>query len=558
MRHKESYGFRKSILNISTAMLCVLCGCAKISAPTGGAKDVAPPAVTKMEPDNGSLNFKDKQIRIYFDEYVTINNPNENVLISPPLKTAPSYSIQGKSLIIKFNDTLRENTTYNFVLSDCIKDFHEGNPLDFYHFSFSTGENIDKHSIQGRILDAKTLVPAKDFYITLYKNDVDSLPLTSFPDYVSKSKADGRFTFSNIAEGKYKIFAVKDINADLKFNLPNEEIAFHDEMVEAAYISNDNLGDTVKPTFPEITLFSFMPDDTVQKLMRYENPENGVYKFPYKRSFKEFSVEKYGNAPEHFLLTNPTRDTVTMFFKEIVTDSLSYILHADGQTDTVYLAPFKAKQSQGRSQNRSKEKLNITYHNAGEINKPLTLHFSYPVKPVDSAAITILTKENKIIDTSLVYVSIDDSLVLEMPVSLQFTEKKSYTIVIGDSLFWGYNNLTNDSLQISFTSKTEKDYGTLIMNYELPEDGKQYVATLKRGEQIIGEQTLTKSETITYPFLLPDKYTVMVFRDDNRNGRWDVGDYGTKRQPEKVIFFPSTISIRAYWDSEETFKIDGE
>jgi hypothetical protein len=47
-----------------------------------------------------------------------------------------------------------------------------------------------------------------------------------------------------------------------------------------------------------------------------------------------------------------------------------------------------------------------------------------------------------------------------------------------------------------------------------------------------------------------------VFCDENGNGRWDPGDYRLKRQPEKMFAFPRNISIRAYWDSEETFLID--
>jgi len=128
--------------------------------------------------------------------------------------------------------------------------------------------------------------------------------------------------------------------------------------------------------------------------------------------------------------------------------------------------------------------------------------------------------------------------------------------MIRDSVFYGYNNLTNDTLKTTFSTKSIKDYGTLIMNYELPDDGRPYVATLWHKDIIIKEDILTSSKTITYPFLIPDTYRVSVFCDENSNGRWDPGDYSKKRQPEKMFAFPHNISIRAYWDSEETFKIE--
>ena len=81
------------------------------------------------------------------------------------------------------------------------------------------------------------------------------------------------------------------------------------------------------------------------------------------------------------------------------------------------------------------------------------------------------------------------------------------------------------------------------------------MATLWLKDNILQEDVLTTSKTISYKFLNPDTYRVSVFCDENRNGRWDVGDYRTHRQPEKMYAFPHSISIRAYWESEETFQV---
>ncbi|MBO7629375.1 MAG: hypothetical protein J6S87_05465, partial [Bacteroidales bacterium] len=136
-----------------------------------------------------------------------------------------------------------------------------------------------------------------------------------------------------------------------------------------------------------------------------------------------------------------------------------------------------------------------------------------------------------------------------------YQEKKSYTVMIPDSLFYGYNGFTNDTLKTQFSAKSVKDYGTLIMSYELPENGKPYIVTLWKGERKIQEDRLTSSSTITYSYLNPDTYRVSAFCDENDNRLWDTGDYSSKRQPEKMFAFPKNISIRAYWDLEETFKI---
>lgn len=533
-------------------------GCAKIATPTGGPKDTTPPKVVKMEPEDGTVRFQSKQICIWFDEYVTLNNPTDKVLVSPPLSENPNYTLQGKSLVIRFKDTLRANTTYNMVFSDAIKDFHEGNALSYLHYGFSTGDSLDDYMVCGTILDARTLAPAQDFYVLLYKGDADSLPLTTIPDYVTKSLSDGSFLLKNVAPGDYKIFALKDINANFRFDLPNEEIAFQEALVTAVRALPDTAPDSLKAALPFVTLLAFAGEDTVQTLARYDNPAAGIYKFPYKCRFVEFSAKPVEAALDYFEEINATRDTVTWYLRTSLKDTVYYLFDADGHIDTVRIVPFKEKQQaggRGRGQQQPGPKLSVGFANAGEYHRPLTLTFAYPVRPTDTFSVWVYSQQQDRKDTAVYRYAVPDTFTLRMPLPMAYTEKKSYTVMIPDSVFFGYNGLTHDTLRTQFTAKSEKDYGTLIMNYQIPDGGKQYVATLWGNDKIVKEDVLTASKTITYLFLPPGVYRVTVFCDEDRNGRWDPGDYRLKRQPETMFNFPQNISIRAYWDSEETFTI---
>ena len=556
MKKNDEMTMKKGIVVVTMMILAAFfAGCAKISSPTGGPRDTTPPKVLKMTPENQSVRFHDKQIRIYFDEYVTLNNPTSNVLISPPLSETPQYTLKGKSLIIKFKDTLRANTTYNMVFSDCIRDYHENTPLSYLHYSFSTGDSLDDYMIQGNILDAKTLTPSKDFYVLLYKNTADSMPFTTRPDFITKSLDDGSFQFQNITEGSYKIFAIKDINSDLLYNLPNEEIAFIEETVTAYQALPDSAADTLKASLPKVTLFSFAAADTIQKLQRYENPASGIYVFPYKIAVNRFSATPADNALAFFERFNETRDTITWYLKSPMPDTTTYYFDADNHLDTVRLTPYHEKQATGRGRQNQTKKINVTFQNAGEYHKPLTLKFPYPIRPSDSFDVYVYSQQQSVKDTVIYRYSVPDSFVMQLPLPMPYMEKKSYTVMIPDSVFYGYNELTNDTLKTQFSAKSVKDYGTLIMNFELPEDGMPYIVTLWKGEHKIQENRLTGTSTITYPYLNPDTYRVSAFCDENDNGLWDTGDYSSKRQPEKVFVFPKNISIRAYWDLEETFKI---
>ena len=219
---------KKYILRLMLLTAVLFTSCAKIVTPTGGPKDVTPPTITKESPPNGCKNFKGNTIKISFSEFVTLNNTFENVLISPPLSQQPTYLLSGKTLIIKFNDTLQSNQTYNIGFASCIQDFTEENPIPFYNYAFSTGESVDTFMLKGKVIDAQTNSAVKGCFVFAYSQDIDSLPLTTKPQYITKTLPNGSFVIKNIRPGNYKIFALKDINNNLIYDLPNEEIAFLD------------------------------------------------------------------------------------------------------------------------------------------------------------------------------------------------------------------------------------------------------------------------------------------------------------------------------------------
>jgi len=513
----------------------------------------------KEEPANGSVRLTEPVIRITFDEYFTLNNPTENILISPPMENQPTFSVQNKTLVIKFKDTLRANTTYNMVFSNCIQDYHENNKLGYYHYSFSTGDAIDDHMLAGTVIDAQTLEPCNDYFVFLYDQDIDTLPKSTLPTYLTKTQANGAFRFQNIRPGSYKVFALKDGNGNLFYDLPTESIAFADQMYtsyKAPVRDTTAHAPVQKDSLPTIDLFAFVVPDTVPVLMRYENNAVGYYRFPYKAPVTHFTATALDREVSYFERINKQRDTITWYMKGTLTDTVNYLFDADGHLDTVQITPYKSKRVQTRGAKVTDPNyLSVSLLNQGHRYLPLTLAFGYPIRPTDSVAVTVYTRMKSQTDTTIYYVAVPDSFVTRLPLPISFEDKKSYAIIIADSAFIGYNDLTNDSIKTSFVTQSEKDYGSLIMNYEVPENGYHYIAQLKSGKSIIQEDVLTMTRTIVYKHLTPGNYIITLIEDRNQNGRWDAGDYPSKTQPEKVIKYPADINIRAYWDNEETFTI---
>lgn len=559
----------KKRVGIFLFLTFLLASCAKIVAPVGGPKDTTPPKIVKESPANHSTMFDSKSIKITFDEFVVLNNPNQTVIVSPPLEKNPELSISGKSVIIKLPDSLRDNTTYSIVLSETIKDFTEGNPLPIYTYDFSTGNYIDSFMLSGTLKDAVNLNAAKNIYVFLYDQNIDSLPLSKHPTYLTKTNNNGKFTFTNIKPGSYKIFALNDINNNLIYDLPNESIAFLPNTVEAwcKPTTEDTLDNNKKASRNNqqkddenaLGMALFTERDSNQVLSKYINTTENIYCFPYKTDFHNFSARFLrGQELNYFQVISNSQDSVYWYLKDAITDTAFYEFTVDEHhIDTVKITPFKKSTKSTGSRRRTNEKnvLSVTLSNKETIYQPLTLNFSYPVKPgqFDITICKLLKSGN---DTVVKTIQIPDTFVRNIPIDYNFEGKLPYSVFIRDSVIWGYNGLTNDTVKVRFTTKTEKDYGNLLINYSIADPSCQYIVYLLNSKgNTIQQHILSTNQSITYAHLDPGNYKIKVVKDRNNNGRWDTGNYEQKFQPEEIFFFDKPINIRGYWDIEEDFEL---
>jgi len=103
-------------LFIFAAFTIFFAGCANPVSPGGGPKDVTSPSVVKSDPPNYSLNFDKSVISITFDEFVKLKNPNQQVIISPPLDEQPEFKLRGKSVVIDLKSASSKTQPTQFFL----------------------------------------------------------------------------------------------------------------------------------------------------------------------------------------------------------------------------------------------------------------------------------------------------------------------------------------------------------------------------------------------------------------------------------------------------------
>lgn len=551
--------------------------CANPVSPTGGPKDVSPPEAVRSEPPMHSVNFSGSEIRILFDEFIRLEDVTNQLIVSPPLDETPVIKTRGKSVIVEFREELSDNTTYNIFFGDAIVDITEGNPARNFRFAFSTGPVIDSMSYNGRVLYAFDLEPPEgEVFAMLYllNNDTvppDSMPLEVKPFYLTKPDEEGYFSFSNLKDEPMKLFALKDANSNLIYDLPNEEIAFADTLIIPQYpesiedttaITNDTVdqettfGLTESPGLH--TLYMFREIDSTQQLLKAGPERPGLVLFVYKFPALEPRIMfmDYEPPPGSTMTNiNRTKDTLFLWLRDFPYDSLICRVF-DGEHELDTAAIRLTEKSERRKKDESAfPALKISNNlNGDQFNPflPLRLGFNYPVERFRDDRISILAGQ----DTISAPFIFTDTIRRNGHFIYKWKENEEYTLIIPDSTFTGFPGNSHDSLKVTFNTMSSDDFGNFFLEVIPGDPDMNYIIQLmtENGNEVM-KRRIDNDSRLEFPYLMPGNYKVKAVADRNSNGRWDTGDYSEGLQPEKVLFFPKSITIRAAWDLEESWQL---
>ena len=169
----------KMFKSIGTAVFFVLIslyitGCANIIPPGGGPRDSLPPTLVVALPKDSATNVHTKNFMLSFDEYVTLQGIQENLIVSPTVKNTPIIDYKLKNVTIKFKDSLEENTTYTLDFGKAVVDVNESNMATGFRYIFSTGSTIDNGNYSGRVVVAASGKVDSTLIVVLHNNVNDT------------------------------------------------------------------------------------------------------------------------------------------------------------------------------------------------------------------------------------------------------------------------------------------------------------------------------------------------------------------------------------------------
>lgn len=542
--------FKYSIFSI---LLLFATSCANIVPPGGGDRDSKAPVVLRMQPDNAALYVKEKSIRIDFDEFFTLDNPQQNILISPPMDKQPNFTIVGKSLKIDFKSELKPDVTYNISFGNAISDVNEKNILKNFSYVFATGGVLDTMQVKGRIILAATNQPIEDALLCLYTDQNDSIVLKQKPYYYTRTDADGNYNLKNIHPGTYKIVALKDENLDFLYQ-QNELIAFAD-----SFILNDSTAEKL------IDLRMFKEQPAKLECIEVINSAAGVLVFIFNKPIRTFALDANIYSNQDKAVICPTLDTVRYYYTKIDAQNAEIIIRADELIDTI-----RKELSYIKENEKSKFPLRLvsqTTISSGKAAAPSSVapqHYQKPyvfscnraIQQMDTSLISFF-EDSVEIPISMGLFTINKKNPTQLVCSYQFKQKGNYIIRCKNAALTDISNLPSEEFTRTFSTNSSADLGSIIMNNKITSD-KKYIIQLKdASDNILYTSPINASSTskIVIPALASGMYKVFVIEDANGNKRWDSGNYFKRVQAEKIIAVNTKIDLKPGWDFELDIKL---
>jgi hypothetical protein len=531
--------YRLLYIPIVLLFLLSLTDCAKKGNPSGGIRDSIAPVIVRSVPDNFTTRFENNEIRITFDEFIKLKNVSKELIISPPLKYAPIITplSVSKVLKIKIVDTLKENTTYSFNFGNSIIDNNEGNIFPNYKYVFSTGSFIDSLSLKGSAIDA--LLPETQFPTTvvLYQVDEaykDSLVFLEKPTYITTTIDEtNSFELSNLKEGTYQLIALKEEARNYTFQPKTDKIGFYKDLIT---LPTDSLF--------ELRLFKEIPDF---KATRPKLESKTRISFGYTGKADEYEVRLITPMEEDFeyqIIKEPGKDTLNFWFKPQVTkDSLVFVTKNKQKIDTATV----------RFRKLFTDSLRVTPINNRFISvmDTLKLKANTPLVLIDSEKITVVNKDT----LAVAFQAQINTKENTAEIIFDKQEEQNYKILLKEGAIKDYFGNQTDSIVLSQLVKPNSEYASLSLALDNADKFPLLIELISEKFTVVKSAYIIENTPVVFEHIKPGNYFIRLIFDENKNKAWDPGHFLKKIAPEKVVYYPTKIELRANWSWSETFTL---
>lgn len=510
-------------------LLAAICcnSCARQSSPMGGPKDEDPPKLVSSNPENETTNIKPSEILLTFNEYIKVENPTNQVIITPRINSQQvEFRALKNQLRIRLNQELEDKTTYVFNFQKSVQDITEGNPANRLKLVFSTGDEIDSLTFSGTVSYIFPEKEYKDIVVGLYPESDTTDLFTAAPYYVAQADSAGRFEITNIKAGRYRAYAWHDDNNSNKAEHRSEAYGFLSDPVE--------LTENVSSAH-----FDLYKGDLSDLKVNRSTPVGRNFDIILSKSPVDIKIDH--PALNELLFYRVKEKIVRLYYKQPTSDSTALRLQLKDSVgfsiDTTLYAKFGSTE-------RAPEKLEVKANSGKSFVKSIQsiLSFNKPLQTIRYDSLFVRYDTAGRIPISSEMITWPDSsnrtilhLNVPIPDSLNYN---TFTVYAGDSTFVDVENQWNDTkLEANYAKLKEESLSEELSGYVETDELPILIQLIDKSNAVAKEIYLTTSNKYKFTNIEAGQYRLRAIIDRNKNGRWDPGNLYKNIQPEPVYYF---------------------
>ncbi len=517
-------------------VVLIINACAQPVAPTGGKRDKILPKLVRTYPLNQTTSFKEKKVELEFDEYVTIDNLPQKLLITPAIEGLYTQKINPKGLTILFDKEFKNDVTYSLNFRDAIKDASEGNVAKNVRLVFSTGKMIDSLKVEGQVKNIQTGKSALDILVGLYVYS-DTLNIKKEkPYYFIKTDSAGKFQLNNIKSGKYQIIALGDANSNLLYNPENENIGFEKDALD------------LKENKTDLAINIFLADGIKQKILKTRNSVNYYY-IDYLKGVMDFKVD-FENKKDSIPYIISENKTLKFYNTQKTNDTLKVKIEVIDSLGNKFSHDQKLKFRVPTKKEAVKEAFEVSPNVDDDFEYlkefEYKLKFTKPVAFLDISKIKLTEDTLRKVELKTEdYKWNPNKTELEIKKSIKFNRVITFEIQKG-----AIQSIEKDTLkpfEKEYKLKEVENYGTIAgeVKTKNPKTGVVVQLIDKNSKKVIQEQF---TRVYNFEWLKTGVYQIRVIEDLNNNKKWDTGIPEKYIQPERIVFYPDEIVLKSNFD----------
>ena len=534
--------------------------CATQRPPDGGPPDTDPPSLESTYPVHGTVRFSDTRVRFNWDEYIDRQSFERSVHVSPLPERAVTFDWSGKSVELRFPGPLGPDRTYVITIGTGVKDVRGGNTIrQSIQLAFSTGDSLDTGAFSGIVFDPKPAGVSMFAYLLTGRSPDTLDPTVLRPDFIVQSGEDGRFMFTNLPGGRYRVFAVRDRQGNTLYDRESDDIgiAQSDIGIEA----RDSIGPSLRfllstedTTAPYVQSVECVNNRQVQikfsEALSEDPPVPRRISFVDSASAERIRTQSAAPVPgkRHQYAVVPASDLrETKYFLEL--DSLYDAAGNPVSPHGVMAFPGASTPDTGRPT------IVASYPAAKATEIPadsaFRLMFSHPMRSggsvtvrdstgIDIPGVVVWRATNAAdIHHTQLQGGVPHMLCLDGPTWI-------------DSL--GGRSLADSITCIPFTTVTEDIFGEISGTIaDTADAGSAAIVRARNTERkdVSASVRTSAGEQYRMPRVPAGKYVLDAFRDSDGNGRYSFGSAFPFRPSEGFGILADTVRVRAKWETKD-------